>query len=109
MRDSNFEIREKFSTLNRKEKAELRISKEDCTWSDAEFLDADEFCFFCSEPLSLPCCMWQGQGGRQIYIHPDCVYPLSHRLMRDADELKTGKEDADELLRQRSCREADAS
>lgn len=107
--ESSFEVREKYQFLSGAEKAEFGITREDCSWTDAEFLDVEDQCFFCSQPLVVPCCMWQGQGGRQIYFHPDCVYPFAHRLMRDVDELRIGKEDADELLRQRDHREGSAS
>ena len=109
VRESHFEIREKFKDLSAKEKAEFGLTAEDCAWTDAVFLDADEFCFFCSEPLAVPCCMWQGEGGRQIYLHQSCVYGFAHRMMRDADELQVGKEDADELFRQREDRGGAAS
>ena len=109
VRDAQFEVREKFRNLSAKEKREYGISADDCVTTDAEFLDAQELCYYCSEPLSIPCCMWHGEGGRQIYLHRECVYRFANRLMRDADELQIGKADADELLSQREARGGEAS
>lgn len=101
VRESNFEVIEKYKDLSDKEKADLGLSKEDCLWTDADFLEADDFCFYCSEPLTLPCIMWSGEAGRQIYLHPKCVNEFAYDLMRDAEELSVGKVKADELYRQR--------
>ena len=109
VREENFEVSEKFEFLSASEKEKFGISQDDCAWTDAEFLKADDFCFFCSKPLTLPCCMWHGEGRRQIYFHPKCVHEFAHRLMRDAEELSIGKEDADELLKQRQSRRVSAS
>lgn len=87
VREEDFALKKKYTALSEDEKESLGLTEEDCWETRADFLNAPDFCFYCSEPLTLPCCMWDGEGGKQIYLHPKCARHLAKRLTRDANEI----------------------
>ncbi len=67
------------------------------------FTEPATHCFYCGEKLTIPAVAWNGHDRRSadavdIWLHPKCAEHLSARLSRDADELKIGKQGADERL-----------
>jgi hypothetical protein len=68
------------------------------------FTEVQSFCFYCCERLTVPAVAWHGSGGKQpgdtieIWLHPKCAEQLSARIQRDVNELKIGKQKADEQL-----------
>jgi hypothetical protein len=47
-----------------------------------------EFCFFCAQKLTIPCVMWHGGGGDEIYMHPSCTKKLIQGLTLDTEHYK---------------------
>ena len=67
------------------------------------FTSTPEYCFVCGEHLNLPAVMWHGFSGvskrsPEVWMHPTCAKDLSHRLLRDANELRLGKAKADQIF-----------
>ena len=64
--------------------------------------EVQSFCFYCSEKLTVPAVVWHGCDGKhagdtaEIWLHPKCAEQFSGRIQRDINELKTGKQKADE-------------
>jgi hypothetical protein len=50
------------------------------------FTAAGQPCFYCGHTLSDPAIHWMGHS-TEIYVHPDCLFPLFVRLCRDRHEL----------------------
>ncbi|KIO49584.1 hypothetical protein [Nitrosospira sp. NpAV] len=63
-------------------------------------------CFHCCGDLQqLPAVMWHGHNPTtpepeplEIWFHPGCVEKFVQLLLRDANEVSLGKEEADEIL-----------
>ena len=73
--------------------------------TDQPFLtEVRSFCFYCAEKLTVPAIAWHGCAGKhpgdttEVWLHPKCADQLSARIRRDANELKIGKQKADEQL-----------
>ena len=84
--EETFEVIDRYASLSGNEKRQLGLTREDCFWTVAEFLDVEDHCFYCGRILTLPCCMWNSSQG-QIYMHPECATRLARGISRDADEL----------------------
>lgn len=90
----------------RAELKEMNIPTEPQSAVDAGFYDLPDVCFFCGKRFAgFPAIMWQGyqpdhgKGRLQVWLHVECAKALCIRLMRDWDEVKTGKQSADERFR----------
>jgi hypothetical protein len=103
-------LRKGYEALDEQTKADLEdmdIPTEPLSAVEAGFFDLPDVCFFCGKRFAgLPAIVWEGhhpdhgQGGRQLWLHVECAKALCLRLMRDWNELKTGKATADRLFRQ---------
>ena len=68
------------------------------------FTDVQSYCFYCGEKLTVPAVMWHGNDGKhsgaslEIWLHVKCAEQLSARIDRDVNELRIGKQKADEEL-----------
>lgn len=68
------------------------------------FIAVHSYCFYCAEKLTVPAIMWSGCEGQhagdknEIWLHPTCAEQLSQRIVRDVNELRIGKQKADELF-----------
>lgn len=66
--------------------------------------EVHSFCFYCAEKLTVPAIVWHGCGGKaaadttEIWLHPKCADLLSAQIQRDVNELKIGKQIADQQL-----------
>jgi hypothetical protein len=66
------------------------------------FSEAQSYCFYCGEKLTVPAVMWHGNDGKhsgdplEIWLHAKCAEQLSVRIDRDVNELRIGKQKADE-------------
>lgn len=66
--------------------------------------EVQSFCFFCTEKLTVPAIIWHGGSGDssgdavEIWLHPKCAEQLVARIQRDVNELRNGKQKADEEL-----------
>jgi hypothetical protein len=47
-----------------------------------------EFCFQCAEKLTIPCIMWYGGIGAEIYMHPRCTDRIIKGLISDIERYK---------------------
>lgn len=68
------------------------------------FTEPATHCFYCGEKLTIPAVMWNGHDKHaanplEVWLHPKCAEDFCARLSRDTNELKLGKERADEKLR----------
>lgn len=68
------------------------------------FSEPASHCFYCGEKLTIPAVMWNGRttngsDAAEIWLHPKCAEAFRAHLARDLDELKLGKQVADEKLR----------
>lgn len=76
------------------------------------FTEAASHCFYCGQKVTIPAVMWNGRrsdgnDAAELWLHPKCAEAFCARLTRDADELKFGKERADEKLEQWSRQQND--
>jgi len=66
------------------------------------FAEAQSYCFYCAEKLTVPAIMWHGNDGKhsgntiEIWLHPKCADQLSAGIRRDVNELRIGQKIADE-------------
>jgi len=95
--------------LTADEKASVLASGLDKPWAvfgqgDSAVQEPKHDCFFCGRKLTIPAVMWEGHDD-SIWMHPDCVEKLSHRLMRDVRELRKGKAYADEVHQRQKAKE----
>lgn len=86
----------------RRERAycEAAVQRGELSKEDAEKICADhrfapvfmgpisEFCFFCGNKLTIPCIMWHGNTGDEIYMHPSCTELLIQGLTSDIELYK---------------------
>jgi hypothetical protein len=99
-----------YEALDEQTKADLEdmdIPTEPLSQVDAGFFDLPDLCFFCGKQIAgFPAIMWEGyqpdhgKSTVQLWLHVECAKALCLRLMRDWNELKTGKETADRVFRQ---------
>ena len=67
-------------------------------------MEVQSFCFFCAEKLTVPAVIWHGADGNdrgdsvEIWLHPKCAEQLAARIQRDVNELRIGKQKADDEL-----------
>lgn len=50
------------------------------------FESAPSECFCCGEKLTIPCVMWHGATGQDIWLHPPCALNLAMGLVNDVEE-----------------------
>jgi hypothetical protein len=81
------------------------LRDENCEWFQLGSKAAD-FCFYCHGPLTIPCIYWAGgspnapaSDGSELWLHPECVKPLTAGLGRDIIELHLGKEAANQWIK----------
>ncbi len=98
-RDKSRELTE--LARDRKLSGEQRDLVNDATNDQPFFSEAASHCFYCGEKLTIPAVMWNGRDGgsadaAEIWLHPKCAEQLCARLNRDVNELKVGRELANE-------------
>lgn len=99
------------------EEVEKAVQKQELSQSNVEYLlsperfrpfisEVGKRCFYCCEDLQLPVVMWRGYNPTaaepdsiEMWFHPNCVKRFTQLLIRDANEMEYGKEEADAILR----------